>query len=158
MEYLFDTNICIYLINKKYKYLMDRVEKHGIENIGISSITIAELEYGIAKSKSTYKEENRVALLEFLLPFKFIDFNQNDAYEYGRIRQDLQSKGKIIGNMDILIGSQAVSRELILVTNNEKEFKRIENLEIENWIDDKKISEFEEHQTSGGEKDRDEGN
>jgi len=154
MEYLFDTNICIYLINNKCNYLIDRVEKHGIENIGISSITIAELEYGIAKSKSTHKEENRVALLEFLLPFKFIDFNQNDAYEYGRIRQDLQSKGKVIGIMDILIGSQAVSRELILVTNNEKEFKRIENLEIENWIDYKEISVFEKHQTSGGEKDR----
>ena len=81
-----------------------------------------------------YKEENRVALLEFLLPFKFIDFNQNDAYEYGRIRQNLQSQGKIIGNMDILIGSQAVYRELILVTNNVKEFKRKENLEIENWV------------------------
>ena len=134
MKYLFDTNICIYLINKKFEYLIDRVEKYGIENIGISSITIAELEYGIAKSSSPHKEENRVALLEFLLPFKFIDFNQNDAYEYGRIRQDLQLQGKIIGNMDILIGSQAVSRELILVTNNEKEFKRIENLEIENWI------------------------
>ncbi len=134
MKYLFDTNICIYLINKKFEYLIDRVEKYGIENIGISSITIAELEYGIAKSSSPYKEENRVALLEFLLPFKFIDFNQNDAYEYGRIRQNLQSQGKIIGNMDILIGSQAVSRELILVTNNVKEFKRIENLEIENWV------------------------
>ena len=134
MKYLFDTNICIYLINKKFEYLIDKVEKYGIEKIGISSITIAELEYGIAKSSSPHKEENRVALLEFLLPFKFIDFNQNDAYEYGRIRQDLQSQGKIIGNMDILIGSQAVSRELILVTNNEKEFKRIENLEIENWI------------------------
>ena len=156
MKYLFDTNICIYLINKKFEYLMDSIEKLGIDKIGISSITIAELEYGIAKSDSTHKEENRIALLEFLLPFKFIDFDQNDAYEYGRIRQDLQSKGKIIGNMDILIGSQAVSRELILVTNNEKEFKRIENLEIENWIDDKEISEFEEHQTSGGEKDRDE--
>ncbi len=134
MKHLFDTNICIYLINKKFEYLIDRVEKYGIENIGISSITIAELEYGIAKSSSPYKEENRVALLEFLLPFKLLDFNQNDAYEYGRIRQDLQSKGTIIGNMDILIGSQAVSRELILVTNNEKEFKRIEGLEIENWI------------------------
>ncbi len=134
MEYLFDTNICIYLINNKFEYLIDRVEECGIENIGISSITIAELEYGIAKSSSIHEEENRVALLEFLLPFKFIDFKQNDSYEYGRIRQDLQSKGKIIGNMDILIGSQAVSRGLILVTNNEKEFKRIENLQIENWI------------------------
>ena len=143
MKYLFDTNICIFLINKKFEYLMDRVEKLGIEKIGISSITIAELEYGIAKSESTHKKENRIALLEFLLPFKFIDFDQSDAYEYGRIRQDLQSKGKIIGNMDISIGSQAVSRELILVTNNEKEFKRIENLKIENWIEEQEISKFE---------------
>jgi tRNA(fMet)-specific endonuclease VapC len=135
MEYLFDTNICIYLINNKSEYLMDRVERNGIEKIGISSITIAELEYGIAKSNSTHKEENRIALLEFLLPFKFIDFNHNDAYEYGMIRQDLQSKGNIIGNMDILIGAQAVSRELILVTNNVKEFRRIENIKIDNWIE-----------------------
>ena len=158
MKYLFDTNICIFLINKKFEYLIDRVEKLGIEKIGISSITIAELEYGIAKSDSTHKEENRIALLEFLLPFKFVDFNQNDAYEYGRIRQDLQSKGKIIGNMDILIGSQAVSRELILVTNNEKEFKRIENLKIENWIEEQEISKFEESQVPDGEKDSDGGN
>ena len=135
MEYLFDTNICIYLINNKPEYLMDRVERNGIEKIGISSITIAELEYGIAKSNSTHKEENRIAFLEFLLPFKFIDFNHNDAYEYGMIRQDLQSKGNIIGNMDILIGAQAVSRKLILVTNNVKEFRRIENIKIDNWIE-----------------------
>ena len=158
MKYLFDTNICIYLINKKIKYLIDRVEKLGIEKIGISSITIAELEYGIAKSDSTRKEENRIALLEFLVPFKFINFNQNDAYEYGKIRQDLQLKGKAIGNMDILIGSQAVSRELILVTNNEKEFKRIENLKIENWIKEQEISKFEKSQGPNGKKDNDGGN
>ena len=158
MKYLFDTNICIYLINKKFKYLIDRVEKLGIEKIGISSITIAELEYGIAKSDSTRKEENRIALLEFLVPFKFINFNQNDAYEYGKIRQDLQLKGKAIGNMDILIGSQAVSRELILVTNNEKEFKRIENLKIENWIKEQEISKFEKSQGPNGKKDNDGGN
>ncbi len=138
-EIIIKWNICLiqifaFMINKKFEYLIDRVEEYGIENIGISSITIAELEYGIARSSSPHKEENRLALLEFLLPFKFIDFNQNDACEYGRIRQVLQSKGKIIGNMDILIGSQAVSRGLILATNNEKEFKRIKNLQIENWI------------------------
>ena len=135
MEYLFDTNICIYLINNKSEYLIDRVERNGIEKIGISSITIAELEYGIAISNSSHKEENRIALLEFLLPFKFIEFNHNDAYEYGMIRQDLQSKGNIIGNMDLLIGSQAISRKLILVTNNVKEFRRIENIKIDNWIE-----------------------
>ena len=132
MNYLFDTNICIYLLNKKYRKIIDRIEQEGIENIGISSITIAELEFGI--EKSLQQERNRVALMGFLLPFKIISFNQNDAYEYGIIRNDLQKKGKIIGNMDLLIGSQAISRDLTLVTNNEKEFERIEHIRIENWI------------------------
>jgi len=131
-NYLFDTNICIYLLNKKYEKIIDRIEQEGIENIAISSITIAELEFGI--EKSLQKERNRMALMGFLLPFKIISFNQNDAYEYGIIRNDLQKKGQIIGNMDLLIGSQAISMDLTLVTNNEKEFERIEHLRIENWI------------------------
>lgn len=134
MTYLFDTNICIYLINNKYEYLIDRVENIGIEEIAISTISIAELEYGIAKSKSHYKEENRIALMEFLLPFKFLPFEQNDAYEYGIIRSELQAQGNVIGNMDMLIGAQALSNDLTLVTNNIKEFKRIEGIRIENWI------------------------
>ncbi len=135
MKYLFDTNICIYLINNKFQYLIDKVEQNGIENIGISSITIAELEYGIARSSSKHKESNRMALINFLLPFKFLDFNHMDAYEYGLIRQNLQKSGNIIGNMDLLIGSQAVSKDLILVTNNIKEFERIKNIKIENWVE-----------------------
>lgn len=131
-KYLFDTNICIYLLNKKYEKIIDRIEQEGIENIAISSITIAELEFGI--EKSLQKERNRVALMGFLLPFKIISFNQNDAHEYGIIRNDLQKKGKIIGNMDLLIGSQAISRDITLVTNNVKEFERIEHIRIENWI------------------------
>ena len=75
-----------------------------------------------------------MALMGFLLPFKIISFNQKDAHEYGIIRNDLQKKGKIIGNMDLLIGSQAISRDITLVTNNEKEFERIEHIRIENWI------------------------
>lgn len=135
MKYLFDTNICIYLINNKYDYLIDKVVETGIEEIAVSTITIAELEYGIAKSRSMHKEENRIALMEFLLPFKFLSFEQTDAYEYGVIRSKLQSQGKIIGNVDILIGAQAVSNDLILVTNNVKEFKRIKGIRIENWIE-----------------------
>jgi tRNA(fMet)-specific endonuclease VapC len=134
MKYLLDTNICIYLINNKFDYLIDKIESIGIENTAISTITIAELEFGIAKSKSAYKEQNRIALLEFLLPFKFLSFEQNDAYEYGIIRRDLQSKGNVIGNMDMLIASQAVGNNLIMVTNNIKEFERIHELEVENWI------------------------
>ena len=134
MSYLLDTNICIYLINNKYDYLIDKIESHGIESVAISTLTIAELEFGIAKSMSKYKEENRLALLEFLIPFKFLAFEQNDAYEYGILREDLQRKGSIIGNMDMLIASQALANDLTLVTNNVREFQRIDELRIENWI------------------------
>jgi tRNA(fMet)-specific endonuclease VapC len=134
MKYLFDTNICIFLINKKYEYLKDYVENVGIEEIAISMITIVELEYGIAKSATPYKQENRIALLEFLTPFKFLPFEQMDAYEYAQLRNDLRKSGNLIGNMDMLIGAQAVANDLILVTNNVKEFDRIKGIKIENWV------------------------
>ena len=134
MQYLFDTNICIYLINEKYERLISRVEQSGLEQIAISTITIAELEYGIAKSKTIYKEKNKLALMQFLLPFKILDFGQNDAYQYGRIRSDLQARGEPIGNMDMLLAAQAVSNNLILVTNNLREFKRISGIKLENWL------------------------
>jgi len=134
MQYLFDTNICIYLINEKYERLISKVEQSGLEQIAISTITIAELEYGIAKSKTIYKEKNKLALMQFLLPFKILDFGQNDAYQYGRIRSDLQARGEPIGNMDMLLAAQAVSNNLILVTNNLREFKRISGIKLENWL------------------------
>ena len=97
-------------------------------------MTIAELALGVVK-KVKKQDENRIALMEFLLPFRILDFDQNDAYSYAIIRADLEKKGNIIGNMDLLIGSQALSRGLCLVTNNINEFERIEGLEIENWIE-----------------------
>lgn len=136
MKYLFDTNICIYLINNKYEYLKNRVQDAGIEEIAISTITITELEFGIAKSDTPYKQENRIALFEFLTPFYFLPFEQMDAYEYAEIRNSLRKSGRIIGNMDMLIGSQALAKDLTLVTNNVKEFERIKGLKIENWIND----------------------
>ena len=87
------------------------------------------------ESKKVKKQDqNRIALMEFLLPLRILDYTQNDAYTYAKIRADLEIKGQIIGNMDLLIGSQALSRGLCLVTNNVKEFERIEGLEIENWV------------------------
>lgn len=73
--------------------------------------------------------------MEFLLPFRFLPFEQKDAYEYGIIRSELQKRGNVIGNMDMLITSQALSNDLTLVTNNTKDFERIENLKLENWIE-----------------------
>ncbi|MCX5643506.1 MAG: PIN domain-containing protein, partial [Phycisphaerae bacterium] len=78
-------------------------------------------------------DRNRVALLEFLFPFTILDFDQNASVDYGRIRSLLESKGRPIGPMDLLLAAQAKSHNLILVTNNEKEFRRIEGLRIENW-------------------------
>jgi tRNA(fMet)-specific endonuclease VapC len=134
MKYLLDTNICIYLINGKFDYLIDRIQSHGIETVGISTITIAELEFGIAKSDIEFRDRNRDALFEFLLPFSILDFDTRAAFEYGNIRADLSNRGEVIGNMDMLIGSQARALDLILVTNNLREFQRIPQLAVENWV------------------------
>jgi tRNA(fMet)-specific endonuclease VapC len=93
MKYLLDTNICIYLINGKFEYLIDRIQSHGIESIGISTITVAELEFGIAKSDIEFRDRNRDALFEFLLPFSILDFDTRAAFEYGNIRADLSNRG-----------------------------------------------------------------
>ncbi|MFA5805331.1 MAG: type II toxin-antitoxin system VapC family toxin [Melioribacteraceae bacterium] len=135
MKYLFDTNICIYLIKNKPESVIKRFSKIQPETIAVSNITVAEMYYGIAKSSRP--NENTVALEEFLLPLIIIDFNKNDARIYGKIRSELEKKRKMIGAMDLLIGAQALSRNLILVTNNVKEFRRIANLEIENWVSSK---------------------
>ena len=132
MNYLLDTNICIYIINKKPSSVIKRIQTTQPEQIAISTITQAELEYGIARSRNV--DQNRIALLEFLFPFLLIDFDQMAAVQYGLIRASLESRGKPIGSMDMLLAAQAKSRDLILVTNNEKEFHRIEGLKLENWV------------------------
>ena len=131
MNYLLDTNICIYIIKKKPAVVLKQVQSKQPGEVAISAITLAELEYGIVRSH--YPDRNRVALLEFLLPFTVLDFDQRASAEYGRIRSLLESNGKPIGPMDLLLAAQAKSHSLILVTNNEKEFRRIDGLQVENW-------------------------
>jgi len=132
MNYLLDTNICIYTISKKPSSVVRKISSKRPEEIAISTITIAELEYGV--TKSLQPDQNRAALLEFLIPFIILDFDQAASLYYGLIRMSLESKGMPIGPMDLLLAAQAKSRNLILVTNNEKEFQRIDNLRIENWV------------------------
>lgn len=132
MNYLLDTNICIYTINKKPTSAVSKIRSNRPEEIAISTITIAELEYGV--TKSLHPDQNRAALLEFLIPFSILDFDQIASLHYGQIRMSLESKGMPIGPMDLLLAAQAKSRNLILVTNNEKDFQRIDNLRIENWV------------------------
>ncbi|OGP66695.1 MAG: twitching motility protein PilT [Deltaproteobacteria bacterium RBG_19FT_COMBO_43_11] len=132
MKYILDTNICIYLIKKKPVSVLNRLSKIKIKEVGISSITLSELEYGAAKSSNP--DKNRVALIEFASFLEIYNYDAQAAREYGIIRADLERSGKIIGAMDMLIAAQAKGLNLILVTNNEKEFNRIPGLKIENWV------------------------
>lgn len=130
--YLIDTNICIYLIKNKYENLHDKVVHEGMHRIAVSSITVAELEFGIAKS--LYPEKNRIALLEFLVPFEIIPFTEFDCEYFGGLRAHLNKKGTPIGPYDLQIAAQCLARDLTLVSNNIKEFERVPELKYENWI------------------------
>ena len=131
--YLLDTNICIYTINKKPIEVLSKLKKKASKDIYISSITVAELEHGV--EKSNYPERNKVALVEFLSLFQILYFTDGDAFYYGKIRSSLEKRSRIIGTMDMLIASQALFHDLILVTNKIKEFERIENIKLENWTE-----------------------
>jgi len=131
MRYLIDTNICLYIMNKRPIELINKFRQLAIGDVGISSITISELQYGISKSK--HREKNQQRLHEFLAPLEILAFDEYASKYYGDIRFQLEQKGKIIGPLDLLIAAHALSKRLILVTNNDKEFKRIEGLKVENW-------------------------
>jgi tRNA(fMet)-specific endonuclease VapC len=129
---MLDTNICIYIIKKKPVNILTQLKKHKDDGLFISAITLAELEFG--NENSLHKEQNRLALIEFLTIIGIKYFDAQAAQEYGVIRKDLKNRNSIIGPMDMLIGAHAKSLDMILVTNNEKEFMRIKDLKIENWV------------------------
>jgi tRNA(fMet)-specific endonuclease VapC len=131
MKYLIDTNICIYIMNERPAKVIEKFKQFEPGEIGISTITVSELQYGIAKSK--HREKNQQRLDEFLTPFEIFIYDERTAKAYGEIRYQLEKQGKSIGPLDLLIAAQAASGKLILVTNNDKEFSRIKNLRVENW-------------------------
>ena len=131
MKYMLDTNICIYIIKEKPRKVLDKFHTLDIGNVCISSVTLAELEYGV--EKSDYKERNKLALAGFLSSIDILPFSDKAAAEYGKIRANLERQGNIIGAYDLMIGAHALSENITLVTNNTKEFKRIKNLSLENW-------------------------
>ncbi len=132
MKYMLDTNICIGLIRQKPQRLVERLTQCAPLDVGISSITVAELVYGAQKSNQI--EQNMFAIEQFLLPLEIANFDQRASIAYGIIRASLERQGNVIGSMDILIGAHALSLDVILVTNNTGEFKRIPNLKIEDWM------------------------
>ena len=131
MKYMLDTNICIYIIKQKPKNVIRRFKEAKISEIGVSSITLSELEYGVMKSAKP--EQNRMALAQFIAPIETPSYDDAAAQHYGEIRAYLERQGTPIGSFDMLIAAHALSLKSILITNNETEYKRVSNLKIENW-------------------------
>lgn len=130
MKYLLDTDICIYIINESPPRVLDRFKKHTVGDLGVSSITASELAFGVAKSGSA---KNRAALEGFMLPLEVAPYDLQAALLYGELRADRERRGTPIGPLDTLIAAHALSLGVTLVTNNEKEFRRVSGLRHENW-------------------------
>lgn len=132
MKVMLDTNICIYLIKQQPPTVIERFLSQPVGEIGISSITAAELAYGVSKSRHASK--NRHALEQFLAPLEVAAFDQAAAWSYGHLRGQLEVKGTLIGSMDMLIAAHALSLGVQLVSNNVREFRRVPGLRLENWV------------------------
>jgi tRNA(fMet)-specific endonuclease VapC len=129
MKFMLDTDICIYLL-KQHPLILARFAQHPMSDIGISTITVAELEFGVAKSGST---RNKKTLASWLPLLQQPPFDSTASRAYGQVRAELELKGTPIGPLDTLIAAHAISLGLTLVTNNVREFQRISGLNIENW-------------------------
>lgn len=132
MTYLLDTNICIYIINQQPAQVLQRLIGVGRESLAISAVTVAELAFGISKST---RADSRLKLENFLSKFPILDWDVDAAWIYGNVRKALEAKGQRIGERDLLLACQALALGATMVTNNTREFERIEGLKLENWVD-----------------------
>jgi tRNA(fMet)-specific endonuclease VapC len=131
MEYLLDTNICIHYFKGQFG-IKERIEKIGFKNFAISEITLAELVYGAEKSQQ--KEKNMKVVENFAEKIEILSI-LSSLKIYGKEKARLRSIGKIIGDLDLFIGSTAIVNDMIMVTRNTREFERLDGIRIENWID-----------------------
>ena len=129
---MLDTNICIYVINARPPNVLARFRQAGLGSIGVSSVTAAELAYGVAKSGST---RNREALEMFLVPLEVMPFDASAIWHYGELRTGLERRGQPIGALDTMIAAHALASNTILVSNNTREFGRVPALRLENWAE-----------------------
>jgi tRNA(fMet)-specific endonuclease VapC len=125
-------------MNKRPIEIIHKFKQFDVGEIGVSTITVSELQYGVAKRKNRRLNKQRVE--EFLSPLEILPYDEIAAGIYGDIRLQLEKSGEPIGPLDLLFAAQALSRDLVLITNNEKEFKRVNNLKVENWVNSKKKS------------------
>lgn len=131
MKLMLDTNICIFIIKQQPVHVLKCFLEYQAGDIGISSITLSELRYGVAKS--LHADKNTKALDEFIIPLEVLPYDEEAALTYGVIRSHLKKLGTPIGSMDMLIAAHAVSLGATLVTNNTREFIRIPELTIIDW-------------------------
>jgi tRNA(fMet)-specific endonuclease VapC len=131
MKLLLDTNICIYIIKQQPAAVLECFLEYQVGDIGISSVTLSELRYEVAKS--THREKNAKALDEFITPLEVVCYDEAAANAYGDIRAALEKAGTPIGSMDMLIAAHAVSLGIPLVTNNSREFLRVPSIKLIDW-------------------------
>lgn len=131
-RYMLDTNICVELLRGRAAHAFEQLKRCRVDEAAISSITLAELQYGVAK---TARPARHTALLaEFCAPLAILPFDSQAAEVYGAVRAALERAGTAIGPLDTLIASHALSLGITVVTNNEREFRRVAGLKVENWL------------------------
>ncbi|MBW2020621.1 MAG: type II toxin-antitoxin system VapC family toxin [Deltaproteobacteria bacterium] len=129
---LLDTNTCIYFLNLGSERIIRRFKQLSPSQIRLPSITVAELYYGAEKSKS--KSRNRERVKRFVSTFEIVPFDEKACITYAKVRCKLERSGIPIGPMDLLIASIGLAHNFVVVTNNDKEFKRVKGLKVENWL------------------------
>ena len=134
MRYLLDTNILVYVLNARshHQAVLDRFDREEPRDMVVSSITLAELRFGIEKSR--LRETSGRVLQHVLDALNVVPFDAKAAQMYGSVRAALEAEGKPIGRLDTLIAAHALSLDLTLVTNNVREFSKVRRLRVENWV------------------------
>lgn len=131
LQFLLDTNTCIYIINRRPPGVAEQFAQHPPDAIGLSSITLAELRYGVEKSGSA---RNAQALEAFVHPLEILEFDAAATRPYAQVRTALEKQGTPIGAMDLLIAAHALDLGATLVTHNTREFARVPGLKLDNWF------------------------
>jgi len=131
VKYLLDTNVCVDFLNGRYPWVAERIRQTDPTDLGLSSIVVAELRYGAEKSRR--QEENHKKLDLLFSEMGVLEFDEGAAQVFGIIRATLEARGRPIGPFDMLIAAHALSRDLILVSDNTREFSRVNGIKLENW-------------------------
>jgi tRNA(fMet)-specific endonuclease VapC len=131
MRFMLDTNTCVDLIRQRDDRILRKMQRLMPDDLCVSSVTLSELEYGAAKSADPGK--NRLALAEFMTPLHVVPYDDTVAPVYGRVRTELERMGTPIGPLDTMIAAHALSLGLTVVTDNEREFRRVPGLKVQNW-------------------------